>query len=73
MEREVEAVLAELQVEPLFHFLAEDVRHHDGADVVSCYTALNLHRRWHTQGPVNSSSCSSRHLVKVNAILAWET
>lgn len=40
MEREMEAVLAELQVEPLFHFLAEDVRHHDGADVVSCYTAL---------------------------------
>lgn len=36
----MEAVLAELQVEPLFHLLAEDVWHHDGADVVSCYTAL---------------------------------
>lgn len=40
MEREMEAVLAELQVEPLFHFLAEDVWHHDGADAMSCYTAL---------------------------------
>lgn len=43
MEREMEAVLAELQVEPPFHLLAEDVwpleRSHNGADVVSCYTA----------------------------------